>query len=62
MQSAVNGALVTYAAPYLQEGDPTGGGIFFSVLSATQVGWQERIEHVSTHLRSFMRLNLLASQ
>ena len=52
MQSALNGALATYVAPYLQEEDPTGGGIFFTTLYGAQPQWQQRVRYMSRLLKS----------
>ena len=52
MQAAMNGAVVSLAAPYLQEEDPTGGGLFFTTLYGTQTEWQKRVAHMAELLRA----------
>ena len=60
MQAAMNGAVVSLAAPYLQEEDPTGGGLFFTTLYGTQTEWQKRVAHVAAMLKTrvFSMLNM----
>ena len=52
MQAAMNGAVVSLAAPYLQEEDPTGGGLFFTTLYGTQPEWQKRVAHMAGLLKT----------
>ena len=52
MQAAMNGAIVSLAAPYLQEEDPTGGGLFSTTLYGTQPQWQKRVAHMSGVLKT----------
>ena len=47
VQAGLNGALIAVAAPYLQEEDPTGGGIFFTSLWGSQPQWHKRIKNAS---------------
>lgn len=59
MQAAMNGAVVSLVAPYLQEEDPTGGGLFFTALYGTQTEWQKRVRYISmllkTHIFTFVK-------
>ena len=42
-----NGAMIAFAGPYLQEEDPTGGGIFFTSLWGAQPEWRRRVTAAS---------------
>ena len=47
VQAGLNGALIAFAGPYLQEEDPTGGGIFFTTLWGSQPEWHMRVTNAS---------------
>ena len=48
VQAGLNGALIAFAGPYLQEEDPTGGGIFFTTLWGSQPEWNKRVTAASS--------------
>ena len=47
IHAGLNGAMVAFAGPYLQEEDPTGGGIFFTSLWGAQPEWRKRVTAAS---------------
>ena len=47
IHAGLNGAMIAFAGPYLQEEDPTGGGIFFTSLWGAQPEWRKRVTAAS---------------